>query len=111
MLKTSEALTLSTSPNSLFPGVGTYPPVALNTWQLIGFTASTRTDQIFTEVNVFSGTSSRGLYQPSTSSNRNPFDPSTISFFRIGGTTDSFDGDISIVRIMTPGGGVVRYSQ
>ncbi len=85
--------------------------IALETWQLIGFTASIRTDLKFTEATVFSGTSSRRFFQPPYNPSEPPFDPSTLSFIRIGGATDSFGGDVSVVRIMTPGGGIIRYSQ
>ena len=101
--------TVSISFNSILAGNGgVSPPIARDTWQLIGFAAYVRTDMKYSEGSVFSGASARIFFQATTVS---PFDFSALSFIRIGGGTNSFGGDISLVRIMTPGGGILRYSQ
>jgi len=82
--------------------------IVLGAWQLIGFTTHVRTDTKYSEGSVFCGTSSKIFFQAVTTT---PFDFSTLSFIRIGGEANSFGGDISLVRIMTPGGGILRNSQ
>jgi len=81
------------------------PTVTLNTWKLIGFAASLTTDQKSTAGTVFSETSSAAFRVLNRAS---PMDLSTASVIRIGDASNSFSGQISVVRIMTPGGGIVR---
>ena len=66
-----------------------------------------RTDQKNTEGNVIYGTAFTTFYQIGLS-NVDPTDISVLSVLRIGGETDSFGGDVSIVRMMTPGGGCYK---
>ena len=82
-----------------------FPTVTLDQWQLVGFTVSLITNTKSTEGMVFVGTSwTHVRFQ----NYNNVFDLSTASVIRIGDTTNSFSGDISVARIITPGGGIVR---
>jgi len=84
------------------------PPIALDTWQLVGFTVTVRTDLKYTEGIWFSGAASRRYYQ---NVQTQVYDFSSLAFLRIGGETGSFGGDIAIVRIISPGGGFIRTSR
>jgi len=90
-----------------FATAGTPPTITLDTWQLIGFTASSNTDQRAASGTVFCGTS---WYNFQRSSQPSTYDLSTASVIRIGDASDSFNGHISLARITT-GGGFIRSSK
>ncbi len=84
---------------------GVAPSVTLDTWHLIGFAAHLTRDPKNTDVTIFVGTSWYQRVQRST-----PMDILSASVVRIGGATNSISGQISIVRITTPGGGFIKTS-
>jgi len=81
------------------------PTITLNEWKLIGFTASLKTNQGSTSGAIFRGTSSAPFSFESS------MDFSTASVIRIGDASNSFSGQVSTVRIINPGGGIVRTSK
>jgi len=85
---------------------GTLPTLALDTWQLIGFTADINTGLKSISGTLFAGTS--WCYFRTASGS---YDLSSASVIRIGDETNSFNGQISTVRITVPGGGIVRTSK
>ncbi len=88
------------------PGIaisGNFPVLTLNTWQIVGFTASIGPDRKSLQGAVFGETSFSQFYWTYSE-----MDFSTLNFLRIGDSTNSFDGQISAIRVMTPGGGVFR---
>ena len=85
--------------------IGTVSAVTLDEWQLIGFTAYLNTNMKTSEGTIFVGSSSYQFYKQSSPT---AMDLSTASVIRIGDSTNSFSGDISVVRFMTPGGGIIR---
>jgi len=91
-----------------FTSITTAITVTLDEWKLIGFTASLNTNQKSATGMIFSGTSSSIFELKNQGS---AFDLSTASVIRIGDTSNSFSGQVSFVRIMTPGGGIIRTSK
>lgn len=84
------------------------PTVTVGVWQLIGFTGYISANKKTNEGTMFAGTTSR-LF---ANENAIPtMDLSTATVMRIGGATGSFPGSISAVRVMSPGGGVIRTSK
>ena len=79
--------------------------ITLDTWQLIGFTVGISADKKAVDTTLFIGTSwahyKQDLISPA-------LDLSTATIIRVGDTTDSFKGQVSFIRIMTPGGGYIK---
>jgi len=113
--KTSKQLSIAfkSSTGSTFPvtTVGTAPTIALDTWQLIGFTASSNTVQKSVTGTVFCETSWNNFHRFSSPTANDIYDLSTASVIRIGDASNSFNGHISVVRVITPGGGFIRTSK
>ncbi len=82
------------------------PVVTLGTWQLIGFAVHLTNNQLNADATVFVGSSWLQQYKRSSL-----MDLSTASVMRIGDASNSFEGDVSIIRITTPGGGIIRTSK
>jgi len=107
VLQSSQVVSLAFV-SGTFTQSGTLPVVTLDTWQLIGFATFLSTDKEATEGTVFVGTSWYQFYLQNAASS---MDISTASVMRIGDTTNSISGEISLVRIVTPGGGIIRTSK
>ncbi len=86
----------------------TVPSITLNEWQLIGFTAALITLQRWGDGFMFVGTSA---VQYNWADVDYDMDLSTASVIRVGDTTDSFSGQVSVSRIMVPGGGFIKTSK
>ncbi len=104
MVKTSKQTRLLLGSTTLGGSIA-FPTVTLDQWQLIGYTVALTTDKKSTTGMVFVGTAWTHVRY-----NNYPtaFDLSTASVIRIGDSVNSFTGDISLARIVTPGGGIVR---
>jgi len=90
-----------------FTSDGTPPTISLDSWQLIGFTVYLNADQKSSSGTIFCGSSSSHF---TLDNQATAFDLSTASVIRVGDSSNSFNGQISLVRITTPGGGVIRNS-
>ncbi len=77
--------------------------LAKNRWQLVGLSAYITSDKKTTEAILWVGA---GFYTYNYLHNSpTTLDISAASVIRIGGATDSFTGQVSLVRFATPGGG------
>lgn len=85
----------------------TFPSVTLGSWQLIGFSMGPGVSNKASFGTVFIGSTSCQVY----AYNVNDFGLASATLLRIGGATQSFVGDISNVRIITPAGGFIRSSK
>ncbi len=83
-----------------------YLSITANQWQLVGFTAYISSDKKTTEATLFSGYYSSSYVYLHNSPTE--LDISSASVIRIGGAIDSFSGQVSLVRMMRPGGGNVN---
>jgi len=81
----------------------TGPTVTLKTWQLIGFTASVRSDKIGVTGSLFVDSTVTEVY--TSTSMTTSIDLSAAAFIRVGAAGTSFLGNVFGVRITTPGGG------
>lgn len=94
--------------NAAFVTTGRAPTITLNTWQLVGFTAYISANKKTSEGTFFVDASWAQFYGLNIGTT---MDTSTAALLRIGDATNSVSGSISAIRIMTPGGGVVRTSK
>jgi len=77
--------------------------MTLDTWQLVGYTVSIRTDTKGLTGSIFVGSTVNvdGTYPSMTTA----MDLSIAAVLRVGGAGTSFIGSVFGVRIATPGGG------
>ncbi len=85
---------------------GTRPTITRNTWQLVGFDVYLRGDSMGTFGTMYIDTSSTQFYLKATS-----VDLTTPTLLRVNSASNSFIGDVSALRFMTPGGGFTTSSK
>ena len=81
--------------------------IAFGTWQLIGFSASTNVNGAWLLGNVFAGDSRIQTYY----AGKWAYGFENSKFLRIGGATTAWIGDISSLRIITPGSSYIPESR